>query len=136
MTDAGPSGARRREGYQRVRGPLPALDRGCRADDPHLARAGFALARELSAARALVDVAVRDRDLDALVAAVALREVLGDRDRPVAPARAADRDHEVRLALGDVLRQQEVEQREQALVQLAEAPVAGDVFDHALVQTG
>ena len=58
-----------------------------------------------------VDVAVGDRHVEVVVLAVALSEVLGDRDRAVATAGAADRDHQVRLALGDVLRQQEVEQR-------------------------
>ena len=58
---------------------------------------------------------------------VALREVLGDRDAAVAPAGAADRDHQVRLALGHVLRQQEVQQRLEVLVELVEAAVAVDV---------
>ena len=63
------------------------------------------------------------------LAAVARGQVLGDRHRAVAPARAADRDHQVRLALGHVLRQQEVQQREQALVELLQTPVAVDVVD-------
>ena len=59
-----------------------------------------------------VDVAVRD--LDEVLRAVAeqRREVLGDRHGAVAPARAADRDHQVRLALEHVVRQQELEQRD------------------------
>src|ERR1700727_2102064 len=62
---------------------------------------------------ALVDVPVGDRHVEALVLAVALEKVLGDRDRTVASTGAADRDHEVRLALGAVLRQQKAQQRGQ-----------------------
>lgn len=57
----------------------------------------------------LVDVAVGDRDIEVVVVAVARGQVLGDRHRAVAPAGTADRDHQMGLALGDVLREQEVE---------------------------
>ena len=116
----------RRGGYQRAARPGTETRR---AEPPRgVAPAG----RRSGAAAALVDVPVGDRDVEVLVAAVARGEVLGDRDRAVAPAGAADRDHQVRLALGDVLRQQEVEQRDQPLVELLQAPVAGDVLDDAL----
>src|SRR5262245_53495182 len=78
-------------------------------------------------------VAVRDLDEHVLAPAPAAGEVLDDRDRAVAPAGAADRDGEVRLALGDVLRQQEVEQWLERLVELLEAAVAADVLDDARV---
>ncbi len=83
------------------------------AERQAISRAGLSAAAS-GAARALVDVAVGDGDVELVVLAIALGEVLGDRDRAVAAAGAADRDHQVRLALGDVLRQQEVEQRVQA----------------------
>ncbi len=57
-----------------------------------------------------------------LAGAVALGEMLGDGHRAVAPAGAADGDDEVRLALGDVLRQQEVKQRMQALYSSSSRP--------------
>src|ERR1039458_7389122 len=87
------------------------------------------------APRALVDVAVGDRHVEVVVVPIALREVLGDRHRAVAPAGATDRDHQVRLTLGDILRQQEVEQRMQAHMLLLQAPIAGDVLDNTLVLT-
>ena len=63
-------------------------------------------------------------------------EVLGDRDRAVAAAGAADRDHEVGLALGHVLRQQVLQQRQHALVELLQAAVAPDVLDDPRVEPG
>src|SRR4051794_13349890 len=59
-----------------------------------------------------------------------------DRARRGAPAGTADRDQQMRLALGHVLRQQVVEQRNEALVELLEAPVARDVGHDALVEAG
>src|SRR6266851_4765618 len=53
-------------------------------------------------AQRLLHVAMGDRHVEVLVLAVALGQVLRDRDRAMAPARAADRDNQVRLALGDV----------------------------------
>src|SRR3954471_8227907 len=94
------------------------------------ARVGVAVA-----ARA-IGVAMHDLDEDVVARGVPLAEVLGDRDRAVPAAGAADRDREVRLAFGDVLRQQEVEQRDDALVELGEAPVALDVGDDARVVAG
>ncbi len=85
---------------------------------------------------ALVDVAVGDRHVELLVVAITLGQVLGDHDRTVASTGAADRDHEMRLTLGDVLRQQEVEQRMQPLIQLLQPAVARDVLDDALVVAG
>ena len=63
-------------------------------------------------------------------------QVLGDRDRAVAPAGAADRHHQVRLALGDVLREQELQQRDHVRVELLQAAVAADVVDDPLVEAG
>src|SRR5215217_3627910 len=51
------------------------------------------------ASRRAVHVAVLDLDEEAAIVAELRREVLRDHDRPMAPAGAADRDHEVRLAL-------------------------------------
>src|SRR5918992_3593243 len=88
------------------------------------------------AQRQPVDVPVLD--LDEVLVAVAERrgQVLGDGHRAVAAARAADGDHEVGLALGDVLRQQIIEQRHHVVVELLEAAVAADVVDDALVEAG
>src|SRR4051794_40765262 len=63
------------------------------------------------AARSL-GVAVDDLDEHVVASGVARAEVLGDRHGPMAATSAPDRDREVRLALGHVLRQQEVEQRD------------------------
>ena len=51
----------------------------------------------------------------------------------MAAARAANRDDQVGLALGEVLREQVVEQRVQVLVELVELAVAVDELDHPLV---
>src|SRR4051794_27454992 len=82
-----------------------------------------------SAARELVDVAVGD--LDEVVAAlgVELVEVLGDDDRAVPAARAADGDVEVGLPLLDVARQQVVQQRDEALVERVELAAAVHELD-------
>src|SRR3954454_21008674 len=94
------------------------------------------LAGGLRARRRPIDVPVLDLDEVAIVGTEMRREVLGDRDRAVAPAGAADRHHEVRLALGDVLRQQVLEQRHDAVVELLQAAVAGDVVDDPRVEPG
>src|SRR5687767_4752703 len=83
-----------------------------------------------------LDVAVLDLDEEAAVVAEAGGEVLDDRDRAMAPAGAPDGDDEVRLALGHVLRQQVLQQRQDAPVELLEAAVAPDVLDHAAVESG
>src|SRR6188472_1176847 len=63
-------------------------------------RCGQALCRRLApGALGAGDVAVADLDEHVVALAPALGEVLGDRHRPMAPARAADRDRQVRLAL-------------------------------------
>src|SRR5919202_2186602 len=67
-----------------------------------------------------VNVAVRDLDEVLVAIAEVRREPLGDHHRAVAAARAADRDHEVRLALGYVLGEQVVEQRQHVRVELLE----------------
>src|SRR3954469_24211310 len=72
------------------------------------ARSGGAVA---VAPLGLRDVAVGDLDEHVVALAPAAREVLGDGHRAVAPAGAADGDREVRLALGDVLGQQVVQER-------------------------
>src|SRR5919199_1709429 len=87
-----------------------------------------------AAQRQPVDVAVLDLHHELVAVAEVRGQVLGDHHRAVAPSGAADRHHEVRLALGDVLRQQVVEQRDHVLVELLEAPVAADVVDDALVE--
>src|SRR5947208_17050188 len=86
--------------------------------------------------RMLVDVAVSDGHVDSVVVAVALGEVVRDRDRAMAPSGAADRDHQVRLALRRVLGQQEVEQVVQAFIELLKTAVARDELDHCLVAPG
>ena len=116
MNDAGP-----RE--RRLRRPA------CRREAISGRGAAYGRGRRSGAARALSMSRCATATSRSSLVAVARGEVLGDRDRAVAPAGAADRDHQVRLALGDVLRQQEVEQRVQALVELLQAPVAADVLD-------
>src|SRR5215213_2239326 len=74
------------------------------------------LAGGLRPRRGAVDVAVLDLDEVAIVGAEVRGQVLRDHDRPVAPAGASDRHDEVRLALADVLRQQVLEQRDDAVV--------------------
>ena len=87
---------------------------------------GATAARNPSQARlgGAVDVAVLDLDEVAAVRAEVRAQVLGDDDGAVAAARAADRDDEVRLPLGHVLREQVLQQRQRALVELGEATVA------------
>src|SRR5918999_1462949 len=61
-------------------------------------------------------------------------QVLSDRHRAVPAARAADRHHQVGLALGDVLGQQVLEQRQHVGVELLQPPVAAHVVDDPLVE--
>ena len=68
--------------------------------------------------------------------AVAMRKMRGDRDRAVAPPGATDRDHEVCLALGQVLGEQVVEQRVKPVVEGLELPIAIDEFDDLRVLSG
>ena len=77
----------------------------------------------------LVGVAMAGRHDDVLARAVARREVLDDRDGAVAPAGAADRDQQVRLALGDVLGEEVVQQRLEQRVELRQPAVAVDEVD-------
>src|SRR5215212_3912127 len=58
------------------------------------------------------------------------------RQRSVSAARAADGDRQVRLALGDVGGQHEVEQREQALVELRGDLARLDVLDYPGITPG
>jgi hypothetical protein len=62
--------------------------------------------------------------------------VLRDRHGAVLAARAPDRDHEVRLALGLVARQEVVQQRLEVVVELLQVAVAPDVLDHPRVLAG
>src|SRR5215211_6218167 len=90
----------------------------------------------LGPCRSAIDVAVLDLDEVAAVVAEVRGEVLRDHDRAVASAGAADRDDEVRLALGDVLREEILQQRQHAVVELLEPPVAPDVLDDPPVEAG
>src|SRR3954451_6155997 len=76
-----------------------------------------------------VHVAVLDLDEVPVVGAEVGREVLGDHDGAMAAARAPDRHDEVGLALCHVLREQVLEQRDHAVVELLQAAVAPDVLD-------
>src|SRR5438105_3434431 len=87
---------------------LAALSRAGKAISGRaLGPAGTQRARRRSLRRSavawrLVDVAVGDRHSEALLVAIALGQVLGDGNRAVPAARAADRDHQVRATLGDI----------------------------------
>src|SRR5439155_16406708 len=86
-----------------------------------------ACAKRSAVAWRLVDVAVGDRHSEVLLVAIALGQVLGDGNRAVPATRAADRDHQVRATLGDVLREQEVQQAMKPVVEVLQAAVAPDV---------
>ena len=75
-------------------------------------------------------VAVHDPRGDVVARGDVAGDAVGDGDRAVAAAGAADRDRQVGLALGDVGREQEVEQRQQAAVVLARQLARLDVLDH------
>src|SRR3954453_5183601 len=83
-----------------------------------------------------VHVAVLDLDEVPVVGAEVGREVLRDHHGTVAAARAPDRDHEVRPALPDVLREQVLQQRDGVVVELLEATVMPDVVDDPRVEPG
>src|SRR4051812_32025454 len=94
-------------------------------------------ARGRSGARGrAVDVAVLDLDEVAVVGAEVGRQILGDHHGAMPPAGAPDRHHEMRLALADVLREQVLEQRDDAVVELLQAAVACDVLDDPRVEPG
>ena len=63
-------------------------------------------------------------------------KVQRDGHRPVAPARAPDGDHQVRLALGQVLGQQVVQQWLDVVIEDVERSVAVDVGDDARIGAG
>src|SRR4051794_13297145 len=88
----------------------------------------------LRPARRLVDVAVHDVDHVAVAIGVHLCQMLGDHDRAVPPAGAADPDRQVRLPLAHVRRQQVVEQRDQAVVEVVQAVRVLDVVAYRGVE--
>ena len=83
-----------------------------------------------------LDVAVLDPDDDVVAAGEVAADPVGDGDRAVAAAGAADRDRQVALALGDVGGDEELEQRQQAAVELAGLGPGLDVLADLLVQAG
>src|SRR6476646_7353705 len=127
------AGAARRpaagEGY-----PTPFVREGCAGRRPR-ARPSLGERGDLRTVGA-GDVAVADLDERVLALAPAPGQVLGDGDGAMAPAGAADGDRQVRRALADVLRQQEVQQRFEVLVERAQLAVAADVVDDPLVVAG
>ena len=104
-----------------VRAAMPDLRGQVRRSAPQpsrsTARAPPALAPD--AASGQLHVAVHDPRGDVVARGDVAGDAVGDGDRAVAPAGAADRDRQVGLALGDVGREQEVEQRQQPPVVLA-----------------
>ena len=70
------------------------------------------------------------------IVVVAVRQMRGDRHGPVASPGTSDRHHEMRLPLGEVLREQEVEQRVQLLVERLELPLAVDELDDPRILSG
>src|SRR5215218_9208999 len=66
-----------------------------------------------------LDVAVLDPDDHVVARRQVAPDAVGDGDRAVAAAGAADRDRQVALALGDVGGDEELEQRQQTAVELA-----------------
>src|SRR5215217_6525969 len=73
---------------------------------PWQRRTGRSREGYLGACGRAVHVAVLNLHQQARVVAEVRAQILGDHDRPVAPAGAADGDHEMRLPLGDVLGQE------------------------------
>src|ERR1700722_12373217 len=106
MNDAGPQ--EHRSVARHGRGRLSAAHSMASKRLPaNLSTHSFALDSRstLRVASALVDVAVGDSDSELVAIAVAVGQMLGYRHRAVAPAGAADRDHQMGLALGHILRQ-------------------------------
>src|SRR5215211_6923921 len=83
--------------------------------------------------RGLLDIAVDHVDEQVRAAREVTGQVLAHHDRAVAAARAADADCQVRLALLLVGRQQVVEQRHQASVEVGDAVRAFHVLHHLCV---
>src|SRR5215218_7716894 len=84
----------------------------------------------------LVDVAVDHLDQEVASRFVCPRQMLGYHDRAMPAAGAADSDGQVRLALLLVGRQQVVEQRGEAVVEVADPVRVLDVVDHVRVEPG
>src|SRR3954468_13864592 len=120
--------------------PFPEVERRASGYRTHPGRRGRRTGgrthRDSALQRQPVHVPVRDLDEQPGAFAEEGGQGLGDGRRAVPAAGAADRDHQVRLALGDVLGQQELEQRDHVRVELGEAPVAADVVDDPLVEPG
>src|SRR5512143_921751 len=81
-------------------------------------------------------VAVDDLELDVVTADQLPGDPVRDGERAVPAARAADRDRQMLLALGDVGGQQEVEQRHQPAVELTRLRTGLDVLPDRLVEPG
>jgi len=79
---------------------------------------------------------VYDLDQVLLRVAVALGKVACDGDRPVASTGAPDRHDEVRLALGEVLRQEIIDERVQPVIEGVELAVSIDELDDPRVVAG
>ena len=79
-------------------------------------------------------VAVLDAHDDVVATDEVAPDPVGDGERAVAAAGAADRDRQVALALGDVGGDEELEQRQQAAVELAGLGARLDVLAHRLVE--
>src|SRR4051794_39255025 len=83
-----------------------------------------------------LDVAMDHARHDVVARGDVAGDPVGDRDRAVAAARAADGDRQVGLALGDIGGEQEVEEREQPAVVLAGQLARFDVLDDRRVAAG
>src|SRR5512143_2200893 len=81
-------------------------------------------------------VSVDDLELDVVTADQLPGDPVRDGERAVPAARAADRDRQMLLALGDVGGQQEVEQRHQPAVELTRLRTGLDVLPDRLVEPG
>src|SRR5215208_6811642 len=82
-----------------------------------------------------LDIAVHELQLDVVPLAQLPGDPVGDRDRTVSAAGAADRDRQMLLALRNVRGQQELEQRHQPAVELTRLGPRLDVFPDRLVET-
>src|SRR6476646_8742772 len=81
-----------------------------------------------------LELPVEHRDRPVVLFAEPARQLLGERDRAVVAAGAAERDREPRLALADVGRQREVEELMEVLEELAGDGLAKDVVADRLGQ--